>query len=111
MFTPQKDLPTGVTTWDIPDRICGDAQTERTLFLNSCNHTQFACHDGDCVPISQRCDGENDCKDESDEQRSQTLYWEDGKKDGYSEDIPPGPIDDDVSSKLPGIRCFTKDSW
>ena len=50
----QKDLPTGVTTWDIPDRICGDSQTERTLFLNSCNNTEFACHDGDCVSISQR---------------------------------------------------------
>jgi len=97
----EKDLPTGVTTWDIPDRICGDSQTERKLFLNSCNKTEFACHDGDCVPISHRCNGENDCNDETDEQRCQTLYWEDGNKDAYSEDIPPGPLNDDISKKLP----------
>ena len=53
----------------------------------------------DCI---DRCDGENDCNDESDEQRCQTLYWEDGNKDAYSEDIPPGPSDDDFSKTLPG---------
>ena len=54
--------------------------------------------------VIERCDGENDCNDESDEQGCQTLYWEDGNKDAYSEDIPPGPINDDISKKLPGLN-------
>ena len=63
--------------------------------------------DEQCDDCIDRCDGENDCNDESDEQRCQTLYWEDGNKDAYSEDIPPGPVDDDVSKKLPG-KYFMK---
>ena len=57
-----------------------------------------------CDNCIDRCDGENDCNDESDEQRCQTLYWEDGNKDAYSEDIPPKPLDEDFSKTLPGIK-------
>ena len=50
----QKDLATGIAQWNIPDEICGDDSFKRTLFLNSCNFTEFACYDGDCVPMEYR---------------------------------------------------------
>ena len=33
-----------------------------------CNDTiEWRCALGDCIPIALKCDGESDCKDESDE--------------------------------------------
>ena len=62
------------------------------------------------ITASLRCNGENDCPDESDEQNCHTLYWEGGNKDAYSEAIPPRPLDEDVHPKLLGIikslTCF-----
>ena len=54
-------------SWESSERIC-EGETQRSLFLTACNSTQFACWDGGCVSILQRCDGEEDCQDQSDEQ-------------------------------------------
>lgn len=40
---------------------------------HSCNETQFACNNGRCVPITWRCDGEDDCFDNSDEASCSTC--------------------------------------
>ena len=37
------------------------------LFLEKCEEHAFTCLDGGCVPNNTRCDGENNCKDGSDE--------------------------------------------
>lgn len=34
----------------------------------NCTDDQFECRNGLCVPKSWRCDGENDCRDYSDEE-------------------------------------------
>ena len=73
-------------------------KTKQLIFGNLYNAGLHSLDSFDII----RCDGENDCNDESDEQGCETLYWEDGNKDAYSEDIPPRPVDDDISKKLPG---------
>ena len=83
--------------WEIPDNICGDGERERELFLNGCHEKEFSCYDGQCVPISSRCDGHINCHDESDERNCQTLYWH--EELSYSKEIPPPPeIEDDGSN-------------
>ena len=37
-------------------------------YQKSCNYDQFTCNNGNCVPKSYMCDGDNDCGDRSDEQ-------------------------------------------
>lgn len=36
----------------------------------TCSDTEFACHNGRCIPNRWQCDNENDCLDNSDENPS-----------------------------------------
>lgn len=38
------------------------------IFIIGCTSAQFTCANGRCVPISARCNGVNECGDNSDEQ-------------------------------------------
>ena len=38
-----------------------------------CLENQFTCDNGNCISIYHRCDGDNDCKDGSDEDRDRCL--------------------------------------
>ncbi|KAK4327514.1 hypothetical protein Pmani_002023 [Petrolisthes manimaculis] len=38
-----------------------------TMTLSRCTKEQFTCDDGTCLPLSRRCDGINNCGDDSDE--------------------------------------------
>ncbi|CAG0883615.1 unnamed protein product [Cyprideis torosa] len=45
-----------------------------TLELNVCNPGEFACVDGsDCIPMRWRCDGDSQCRDDSDEVDCQNV--------------------------------------
>ena len=35
--------------------------------MRSCKADQLQCNNGRCIPESYRCDGDNDCDDNSDE--------------------------------------------
>lgn len=37
------------------------------MTVKRCYPGQFACHSGECVPVSVLCDGRLDCEDHSDE--------------------------------------------
>lgn len=66
-----------------------DAATNatRTMVLSACGQTEFTCDDGWCVPLSTRCDGANDCGDDSDEACSLLLPL----PPTYRADRPPLP--------------------
>ncbi|XP_047475759.1 uncharacterized protein LOC125029721 isoform X1 [Penaeus chinensis] len=66
-----------------------DAATNatRTMVLSACGQTEFTCDDGWCVPLSTRCDGANDCGDDSDEACSVLLPL----PPTYRADRPPLP--------------------
>jgi len=97
----KEKLPVGPLMWDIPLNICNDDKSERKLFLTSCNETEFACQDGNCIPIQERCDGELQCGDDSDELSCKTLYWAEGGIDAYTQELPPTPYEETVGDKLP----------
>ena len=40
---------------------------------NKCTYEQFTCDNGKCIPGYHRCDGDNDCGDDSDEDRDRCL--------------------------------------
>uniref|UniRef100_A0A8C8VKS9 EGF-like domain-containing protein n=1 Tax=Pelusios castaneus TaxID=367368 RepID=A0A8C8VKS9_9SAUR len=40
----------------------------RTDFHEVCSKSEFQCKSGQCISYSMRCDGDNDCKDRSDEE-------------------------------------------
>ena len=44
------------------------------MSLTGCNKTEFACKDGSCVPMVERCDGKTNCKDASDEENCKYIY-------------------------------------
>ena len=53
--------------------------------LNSCNTEEFLCNNGECIPMSMRCNIEKDCIDESDEQNCNIVTL----ARGYNRKIPP----------------------
>ena len=40
----------------------------RVLFFTGCGFNEFTCRNGNCIPQSFICDGDNDCNDYSDVQ-------------------------------------------
>ena len=53
--------------------------TVSSLPIDNCYFDQFTCDNGRCVSESWKCDGDNDCGDNSDEEycgMSCTYFWE-----------------------------------
>ena len=54
--------------------ICNKKQNESLdLMLTICDIGNFTCNNGECIPFQKRCNGINDCKDESDEEECKIL--------------------------------------
>ncbi|KAH3712789.1 hypothetical protein DPMN_072547 [Dreissena polymorpha] len=47
---------------------CQETQADETNYYPPCDSSQFHCHNGQCIPLEQRCNGgPPDCFDRSDE--------------------------------------------
>ena len=91
-----KRLPVGRYRWEIANSTCNEGVTEiKTLQVSSCNTDQFTCDNGNCVPLTGRCDSVANCDDVSDEKNCQLVSLDENK---YLKDKPPAPFN---SSKFP----------
>lgn len=78
--------PLGKHDWVLAKPLCDHSPGEKLqLSLSACQDGQFMCQNGECIDVGNRCDGTDDCKDETDEQECNILM------------IPTGYI----KSKLP----------
>ena len=59
------------------------------LSIDVCKDDQFNCNDGICIHIDKRCDGTNDCDDDSDENYCK-LIQQGPTQEKYGEKIPNG---------------------
>ncbi|CAB4061720.1 Very low-density lipoprotein receptor,Low-density lipoprotein receptor-related protein 1B,Low-density lipoprotein receptor-related protein 2,Low-density lipoprotein receptor-related protein 8 [Lepeophtheirus salmonis] len=84
---------------------------------NNCTEDKFKCANGKCIPINWKCDGHNDCPDQSDEMNCgfNHHYIHNGKKiwqawicDGYN-DCPDGS-DENHSLCQEKMRCKPHES-
>ncbi|KAK7085076.1 hypothetical protein SK128_006277 [Halocaridina rubra] len=44
-----------------------ELNTTVNMVLTTCSREEFTCNNGTCIDMNRRCDGENDCGDDSDE--------------------------------------------
>jgi len=65
-LTNTSDYPFGEHVWTIYNDPCyNEQEITVTLNMNSCTESEFNCADGQCVDITQRCDGKINCHDKT----------------------------------------------
>ena len=78
-------------------KLCSIFKTYTTeLKLTGCSKEDFTCSDGSCVHMTQRCDGKNDCSDETDESECKAFV----QSIGYNRDAAPPPLPNDKQLDL-----------
>ncbi len=66
--TNSTEYPFGLREWEIVGDSCFKKRHSfLTINVNACEDSEFNCDDGNCVPISQRCDGKVQCPDKTGE--------------------------------------------
>ncbi|KAK7081473.1 hypothetical protein SK128_020039, partial [Halocaridina rubra] len=79
--------------------------TKLNLSLSTCSHDEFSCGNGECIPLSLRCDGINgDCRDYTDDDTSCMQFL--GPPKTYSRLTSPLDARVSVSIDLASVRSI-----
>ena len=80
--------PSGRNLWYKKIASC-KSDGEASLSLSTCDTTkEFTCNSGQCISIYQRCDGNKDCNDSSDEDECKQFTF----SGPYNKETPPSDI-------------------
>ncbi|XP_069982164.1 uncharacterized protein [Penaeus vannamei] len=103
------NFPVGRREWVVTGGGCTDSQntTQITLTLTTCGSNHFTCGDGTCVPMSQRCNFQTDCPDETDEERCRTVVFPPGYKRSIPPPHSPGPLPVDIQVAILALDINT----
>ena len=96
----------GPHTWTIHNdsRSCSLASSYTTVLkLTGCSEEEFTCSDGSCVSMTSRCNGKNDCSDETDEAECKAFV----QSVGYDPFTVPPPLDNRTKLDI----FFAIDIW
>ena len=66
------------------------------LKLTGCSEEEFTCSDGSCVHMTSRCNGKNDCSDETDEAECKAFV----QSIGYDRFKVPTPLGNDTKHNV-----------
>ena len=73
------------------------------LKLSGCTEDEFTCNNGQCIPMTHRCNKVADCNDKSDERKCKTVVLD----EGYNKAVPPFSIDNfNLKNKLHVKVCL-----
>ena len=85
---PFRSLALGSRSWRVTnDSRCFTEPLQTRLALTSCSQEQFTCSDGLCLQLGQRCDGQPQCRDSSDELACSVLEQD----PSYNKFLSPPP--------------------
>ena len=84
----ESTYPLGRKKWTVVKDKCNTGGGTEDLFLtfSPCRGNEFTCDSGNCVPMENRCDQKEDCKDVSDEKNCLIVIVNPKK---YLKDKPP----------------------
>ena len=100
--TANYDYPLGTRVWEIHEGKCA-GQSKFIMSLTSCNETMFACSNGMCIPIANKCDMNFDCEDKSDEEDCDVVIIPKGYRNDYLKKHTTSEYDVDLSFMLKDI--------
>ena len=101
------NYPLGTRVWNIHEGKCAGRSIK--MSFTSCNESTFACRNGMCIAIENKCDMNIDCEDQSDEEDCTIVIIPKGYKNDYLKKQSQNEFDVALSFRLDEILEISED--